>query len=215
MAQAPAGRSHGGEVTGLCRLWYNARDPTCRGCLKHRSGNGAYRLCPYMHEQVDARTLSYGKLVERCFRHVEHTHFQNRVRDVTRRFPVFSFADGGHIRRLTEYLDRAGDPTGTKITPWNLAALYLITAKESLWRQTEPALRGSTIVLSSICAKGLNVQDYSLYQMAKALRRREILVSPGELADKKLTSDETLRLIVNAVLIAMCGQSVINHMFRR
>ena len=67
----------------------------------------------------------------------------------------------------------------------------------------------STVVLSSTCTKGLGVQDYALYQMAKTLRRKEILVSPGELADRKLVSDETLRLIINAVLIAMYGQTVI------
>lgn len=213
MTQAPSGRSHGGEVTGLCRLRYNARDPTCRRCLGHRSGDGTYKLCPYTHERPDAGTLPYGELVKRCFQGVEHTHFQNRVRDVTRKFPVFSFVDGSHVHRLAEYLDLAGNPAGTRITPWNLAALYLITAKESLWRQAEPTRGKSTIVLSPMCAKGLDVQDYALYQMAKALRRREILVSPGELSDRKLVSDETLRLIVNAVLIAICGQTVMNHMF--
>ena len=135
---------------------------------------------------------------------MKHTHFQNRVRDVTRKLPIFSFAGSGHIRRLTEYLNRAGDPTGTEIDPCGLASLYLIIARELLWRQTGPMLREK-----SAYVKGLDVQDYALYQMAKALCRREILVSPGELADRKLVSDETLRLIINAVLIAMCGQTII------
>ena len=211
MTQVPNGASNSGEFIGLCRLRYSARDPTCRSCLGGQTRNGAYRLCPYTHERLDIGALPYGELVERCFRRVKHTHFRNRVRDAAHRFPVFSFADGGHIHRLTEYLDRAGDPAGTEVTPWNLAVLYLLTAREPLWRQAGLVLGESTVVLSSTCAKGLGVQDYALYQMAKTLRRKEILVSPGELADRKLVSDETLRLIINAVLIAMYGQTIIRE----
>ena len=67
----------------------------------------------------------------------------------------------------------------------------------------------------SACVKGLDVQDYALYQMAKALFRKEILISSGELADEKLVSDKTLRLIVNAVLIAICGKPVMDRLPRR
>ena len=211
MTQVPNGASNSGEFIGLCRLRYSARDPTCRSCLGGQTRNGAYRLCPYTHERLDIGALPYGELVERCFRRVKHTHFRNRVKDAVRRFPVFSFADSNHIHRLKEYLNHAGDPTGTRISPWNLASLYLITARETLWQRSEPALKEGSAVRTSVCAKGLSVQDYALYQMAKTLRRKEILVSPGELADRKLVSDETLRLIINAVLIAMYGQTIIRE----
>ena len=206
MTQVPNGVSNSGEFVGLCRLRYSARDPTCQNCLGYQTSNGAYRLCPYTHERLNIEALPYGELVERCFRCVKHTHFQNRVRDITHQFPAFGYAGGGHVRRLTKYLEYAGDTTATAITPWDLAALYLITASKTLWRQAEPLLKEK-----SGCVKGLDAQDYALYQMAKALFRKEILISPGELADKKLVSDETLRLIVNAVLTAMCGQAVIGR----
>ena len=210
MTQIPRASPDNGGSIGLCRLRYSAKDPYCQDCQDRRGENGEYGLCPYARDRLSTETLSYRELVERCFRRVTHSHFRNRLRHVSRRFPAFSYADSGHARRLAAYLKRVGHPVGMGLNPWDLAALYLITARETLWRQAEPMLRGK-----SVCVKGLDVQDYALYQMAKALRRREILVSPGELADKKLTCDETLRLIINAVLVAMCGQTVINHMFRR
>ena len=129
------------------------------------------------------------------------------------KFPAFSFANGGHIRRMAGYLSRAGDPAGIKMHPCSLAALYLLTAKDSLWRQAKPMLAASAA--GRVPVGGLDAQEYALYQMAKMLRHRKIVVSPGELSDRKLVNDTTLRLIINAILIAMYGQAVIAPALRK
>lgn len=213
MTQVPTSGPRRSEHTGLCRLRYSGRDPVCRNCLKSRSGSGGYAICLYTHERLKDDALTYGELVERCFQGMEHTHLQNRIMDITHKFPTFSFANSGHIRRMAGYLSRAGDPAGTKMNPCSLAALYLLTARDSLWRQAKFMLERSAAGRASV--RGLDVQEYALYQMAKMLRQRRIVVSPGELADKKLVNDATLRLIINAILVAMYGQKIMGSLLRR
>ena len=213
MTQVPTSGTGRSEHAGLCRLRYSGRDPVCRNCLKSRSGSGRYAICLYTHERLKDDALTYGELVERCFQGMEHTHLRNRIRDIICKFPAFSFANGGHIRRMAGYLSRAGDPAGTRMNPCSLAALYLLTAKDSLWRQAKPML--ATNAAGFIPVHGLDAQGYALYQMAKMLCRRRLVMVSGELADKRLVSDETLRLIVNAILIAMYGQGVIAPALRK
>lgn len=187
----------------LCRLRYSPEDETCRRCRAERR-----RLCPSESAELAAGTLSYQELVRRCFQSSSPAALWERIKRETERVPAFSW-DQGHRRRLTRYLRQAGHPGGEGISPATLAALYLLTARESLWQRTEISLKKGAISLSPLFEREMDILDTVLYRIARGIQRRKAAVSPEDLANENLVEADTLRHIVNAALIERYGQYVL------
>lgn len=114
------------------------------------------------------------------------------------------FADRGHRARLAKLLAQ-GRPPGNR-----LAALYLLTASETLWARVAPGVSEGTVDFTRASLRGIGVRDYTLYQAAAGFLTRTSRVSPAELADPELVDDAALRLILWAEHIARHGAEALD-----
>ena len=90
-----------------------------------------------------------------------------------------------------------------------MAAVYLLTSDETLWAAAAPAIQSREIDYLKIRLNVLSPQQTALYQAVRGFSAGTILLTPDLLADSRQADDDTLRLIVNAALIARYGTAVI------
>ena len=91
-----------------------------------------------------------------------------------------------------------------------LAAVYLLSASAPIWQRTLAAVKPGQIDFAGVRLGDASIQDYVLYRTAKGLSAGALGVTSEELADAELVSDDTLLLILYAVLIARYGPEVMN-----
>ena len=83
-----------------------------------------------------------------------------------------------------------------------LAVLFLLTARESIWNKLQPHLTEALGKWdASIHVRGLSTQDYALLQTIKSICTGQAKITVSELADEELVDDDTLRLIIDAALL--------------
>ena len=152
--------------------------------------------------------LTYKEVVRLCFDGVNHFSFQVRVNKVTELVPKFSFHNISHAQRMQQYIVCRKD--GSLKERLNLAVLYLLTSQKALWMQTGSAIKNGCDDISQIALVGVDYQGYVIFQVACSIQRGVVQISPEELANEELVTDDTLRLIVNAILIARYGTGVLN-----
>ena len=110
-----------------------------------------------------------------------------------------------HRRRLSEWLE-AGIATSC---PHELAAAYLLSSRAGLWRRVLPHISHGRIDFSSISLRGIDPRDYPVYRAAKGLYCGTLLITSSELADEEQVSSEAFGDILNAMLIARYGKTII------
>ena len=174
---------------------------------ERRPGGGLY-VCPSTtaapslpsHTQVSK--MSYRQLVSERFHGLERSLLWQRIEALTAGAAGLHYNGAGHLERI-----RACQPTDGPVPPeqpeckW-YAALYLLAASGPLWRQTAPAVTWNAVDFTKAVTHGLETQDYALYQAARSIYSHHSKITAAELADEELVCDDTLRLIVDAVLIA-------------
>ncbi len=99
------------------------------------------------------------------------------------------------------------DEEGLVNSHW-LAAVYLFSAHAGLWQKTIAAVERDQIDFASIRLGDASVREYILYRVAKGLCSNQLGASSEELADPELVTDDTLLLVLCAVLIARYGPDV-------
>lgn len=172
-----------------------------------RPGGGSYTFLsdpapPPLSSHTQATKLSYRQLVSDCFRDLERSPLGRRIEALTAGAAGLRYNGAGHLERI-----RACQPTDGPVPPeqpehkW-YATLYLLAARGPLWRQTAPAVTWNAVDFTKAVPHGLETQDYALYQAARSIYSHHSKITAAELADEELVSDDTLRLVVDAVLIA-------------
>ena len=89
-----------------------------------------------------------------------------------------------------------------------LAAVYLLSAHAGLWQKTIAAVDRNQINFASIRLGDASVREYILYRVAKGIFSGALGATSAELADPELVNDDTLLLVLCAVLIARYGPDV-------
>ena len=117
------------------------------------------------------------------------------------------------LMRLSTWHKRQGDA----VDWWNgferydrvwLAAVYLLSAHAGLWQKTIAAVTPGQIDFGSIRLGDASVREYVLYRVAKGIFSGALGATSAELADPELVNDDTLLLVLCAVLIARYGPDV-------
>ena len=65
------------------------------------------------------------------------------------------------------------------------------------------------IDFSSVSLRGIDPRDYPVYRAAKGLYCGKLLITSAELADEEQVSSEAFGDILNAMLIARYGKTII------
>lgn len=197
-----APRRHGRQV--LCGCRFTAADVDCKYCLLYRRRSCSCLTCPYLAERLETGAVSLEELAMESIRPWKHLRLKQRIMGVASQAKEFRFQDQLHIMRMLEMTKEDSSRVGSR---W-LAAVYLLSSQPALWQSALVAVTPDQIDFGRIRLRDIALQDYAIYRAAKGVFHGMLGVASEELADTELVSDETLYLILCAVLIARHGPQV-------
>lgn len=211
MMTPPNFSPRGGGQMILCRFRYKPEDVVCKHCTKYRRGGCTVPVCPWLEERAEAGVVTYSSLAAEFYRKWRDGELGIRIMELLSGKKSVSYMDASHTARLTAYAAYLAHHHKDGSENRRLAALYLLTATETLRRCAIPR----TFDLWSIdigswgTMRTLSEQEYVLFQAAKGIWLGQNTISAAELCDRELVEDKTLRLILDALLIAHYGKAVI------
>lgn len=86
-----------------------------------------------------------------------------------------------------------------------LAAIYLLTSDNALWKQMENNCSNGQIEFNYVSLSKMTPEQYALFMAAKDLYLDETHLSITDLADKAVLDSNAFALVMNAICIARCG----------
>lgn len=186
---------------------FTAEDVDCQYCAQYsRRRCIAPDGCPYIAERIEAGVVDFGEVLQGTFRNPS-VLLRLRLRHMASEYPNTMWQDADHAQRFQRI--RAVLGTNTKRdTPQFLAAMYLLTANEEIYRRSYQAFLRTGFAPSRIRISGISVPDYALVQAAKSLCSGSSSFTLGDLVDTEAVDEQTFRLVVNAILIARYGLGV-------
>lgn len=207
MMSVPGFQKRGGGMMVLCRFHYKKEDVDCTYCRSYMRHTCQESVCPYIPERLEAGTIGYQELAERCLRMAGHQKLWKRASSLSKGNTLPLALEPAHRHRLSEWPE-AGTAS---ICPQKLAAVYLLSSRIGLWRRVLPHISHGRIDFSSVSLRGIDPRDYPVYRAAKGLYCGKLLITSAELADEEQVSSEAFGDILNAMLIAryvaLCGTS--------
>ena len=208
MMTPPNFSPRGGGQTVLCRFRYRPEDVVCKHCTEYRRGGCTEEVCPWLEERVEAGTVTYTSLTAKFYRKWLGTALGERIQELLRGKQSIAYYDSAHTDRLALYaLFLARHRSDHRA----LAAMYLLTARETLRRCAIPRIFDlwGIDIRSWSAVRTLSEQEYVLFQAAKGIWQSQRTITIPELCDRKLVEDKTLELILNAALIAHYGRAML------
>ena len=198
MMSVPGFQKRGGGMMVLCRFHYKKEDVDCTYCRSYMRHTCQESVCPYIPERLEAGTIGYQELAERCLRMAGHQKLWKRASSLSKGNTLPLALEPAHRHRLSEWPE-AGTAS---ICPQKLAAVYLLSSRIGLWRRVLPHISHGRIDFSSVSLRGIDPRDYPVYRAAKGLYCGKLLITSAELADEEQVSSEAFGDILNAMLIA-------------
>ena len=92
--------------------------------------------------------------------------------------------------------------------PRSLAAVYILTADNELWKYMKERCKDGKIEFDGISLFKLTPEQYALFAAAKDLYLDETHLALTDLADNKTLPDKTFMLITKAISIARKGRKI-------
>ncbi|MFR8917683.1 MAG: hypothetical protein ACLVGP_09210 [Oscillospiraceae bacterium] len=197
MMSQPGQKPRGG---GIYRspFHYTPKDVACEYCQNYDRKHPC-RLCECtcLEERIEAGVLELNEFVRECFAPSMGPQFRKRMHQQLReRNPQF-FLSNAHRRRWTYWRERCW-----RLSDRNKAALFLLTAYESLWRRMVWKCGNDGFDFQSVRLGGIEPELYSVYQAAKAIAVGCCNITLADLASPELVTDEAFHLITGALLMA-------------
>lgn len=149
-------------------------------------------------------SFRYKYLVRECFGKVNNYSLKDRLKSLANNFKGEVFLNHNHKERFYKFLQNQ-DLDIHNISSRFTAILYLLTANENLWGNSEGKINPRGVNLQNICLKDINTEGYALYQTAKTISSGKEFIKINELADKELIEDMTFKAIINSALINRYG----------
>ena len=197
MMSQPGQKPRGG---GIYRspFHYTPKDVACEYCQNYDRKHPC-RLCECtcLEERIEAGVLEMNEFVRDCFAPSMGPQLRKRMHQQLReRNPQF-FLSNAHRRRWTYWRERCW-----RLSDRNKAALFLLTAYESLWRRMVWKCGNDGFDFQSVRLGGIEPELYSVYQAAKAIAVGCCNITLADLASPELVTDEAFHLITGALLMA-------------
>lgn len=90
-----------------------------------------------------------------------------------------------------------------------LAAMYLLTATQTLYEHTHQCFTRHGLEFSAARKTGLSIDEYTLLGAAKTIYFGTEDLPAEDIAEEEIVSGQALQYIVNAVLIVRFGEAVL------
>ena len=200
MMSQPGQKPRGG---GIYRspFRYTPEDVSCEYCQNYvRKHPCRLCECTCLEERIEAGVLELNAFMRDCFTPSMGPQFRKRMHQQFReRKPQFFqfFLSDAHRRRWTHWRERCW-----RLSDRNKAALFLLTAYESLWRRMVWKCGNDGFDFQSVRLGGIEPELYSVYQAAKAIAVGCCNITLADLASPELVTDEAFHLITGALLMA-------------
>ena len=200
MMSQPGQKPRGG---GIYRspFRYTPEDVACEYCQNYvRKHPCRLCECTCLEERIEAGVLELNAFMWDCFTPSMGPQFRKRMHQQFReRKPQFFqfFLSDAHRRRWTHWRERCW-----RLSDRNKAALFLLTAYESLWRRMVWKCGNDGFDFQSVRLGGIEPELYSVYQAAKAIAVGCCNITLADLASPELVTDEAFHLITGALLMA-------------
>lgn len=119
MMSVPSFQKRGGGMMVLCRFHYKKEDVDCTYCRSYMRHTCQESVCPYIPERLEAGTIGYQELAERCLRMAGHQKLWKRASSLSKGNTLPLALEPAHRHRLSEWPE-AGTAS---ICPQKLAAV--------------------------------------------------------------------------------------------
>ncbi len=187
---------------------YTPDDVECGYCTEFSKKTGCKAgSCKYLAERIQAGVLTYQDAVMSM--HPQKDGVSQRLQEVAAN-PSGFWMDEAHHRRMRD-VDATMGFIRKRNTPRYYAIMYLLTAREDLYRRTANCFFPHGIDLRFVVYPGLLINAMPLLVAAHMIRDKEdaeLLVNTCQVDD--LPREDFVR-IVNALLIARYG-TVVFHL---
>lgn len=205
MMSQPGHKPRGGGMY-RSQFHYTPKDVECEYCQNYDRKNPCLLCaCTCLKERIEAGVLNLSEFVWDCFASPVEPQLQKRMRQQfgDRRFRFF--LSNFHRRRWTHCRGLCWC-----LSDRNKAALFLLTAYESLWRRMVWKCGNDGFDFQAVHLREIKPELYSVYQAAKAIAVGSSNITLADLASPELVTDEAFQLIINALLMAKYGDVILN-----
>ena len=187
-------------------FYYTPNDVECEYCQNYDRKNPCILCeCICLEERIEAGVLELNEFVRDCFTPSPEPRLQNRMRQQFGERKSRFFLSDTHRRRWTHWRGLCW-----RLSDRNKAALFLLTAYESLWRRMIWKCGNDGFDFQAVHLRGIKPELYSVYQAAKSIAVGSSNITLADLASPELVTDEAFQLIICALLMAKYGDVVLN-----
>ena len=205
MMSQPGHKPRGGGMY-RSQFHYTLRDVECEYCQNYVRKNPCLLCeCTCLEERIEAGVLELNEFVRDCFAPSMELQLQKRMRQQFKDRKFRFFLSDIHRRRWTHWKSLCWH-----LSDRNKAALFLLTAYESLWRRMIWKCGNDGFDFQAVDLRGIRPELYSVYQAAKAIVVGSSNITLADLASPELVTDEAFQLIICALLMAKYGDVVLN-----
>lgn len=192
MMSPPNYKPRGGGRMILNRFRYKPEDVDCKLCTEYKHRRCTQPSCPWLAERLEAGVVNYQSLVLECFRELEGHPLRERVEALIRGRDAIHMEDVAHRHRLSFWRSWLTRRHGKIIDHQPLAALYLLTARESLWNKIQPQLDSeNNLRFTRLSSRGIDPRDYALLQTVKVISGEKAGITTDDLVDPEVVDDDT------------------------
>ena len=185
---------------------YTPKDVECEYCQNYVRKNPCLLCeCTCLEERIEAGALELSTFVLDCFAPSMELRLQKRMRQQFGERESRFFLSDSHRRRWTHWRALCW-----RLSDRNKAALFLLTAYDSLWRRMVWKRGNDGLDFQAVRLRGIKPELYSVYQAAKAIAVGNCNITLADLASPELVTDEAFRLIIYALMMAKYGGVVLN-----
>ena len=196
-------RGHGRYYPGF---QYSRDDMECPYCMNFRRNHPCpLEQCVCLDERIVAGAIDLNEFVRDCFFPEAGVQLQARLERSFNGCSIGFFLRDSHRERWQHWRARCYRMSGR-----NLAALFLLTAYEDIWRRMIWKFDARGFDFQSVQLSGIQPELYSVYQAAKAISTGSRNITLADLASPELVTDEAFHLIVCALLLAKYGDAILN-----
>ena len=179
--------------------------PIKRGCMEVYNDYNSNLTNLFFCVKERPGVLNLSMFVRECFALSMEPQLQERMYQQFGERKSQFFLSDTHRRRWTHWRSLCW-----RLSDRNKAALYLLTAYESLWHRMIWKCGNDGFDFQAVHLRGIKPELYSVYQAAKAIAVGSCNITLADLASPELVTDEAFQLIICALLMAKYGDVVLN-----
>ena len=163
---------------------------------------GPRTSCPWLAERIEAGVVGYREAVMETF--PRDRRLSSRLNLLIKHYPGSLWSNEQHERRM-QYQCAVQGYRRRRDTNAYYAAMYLLTSNDDIYRRTANCFCKDGIEFGYAVLKNTSPHNNALFMAARDLCDKTEAVTMADLAEPEMIDPETLRLIVNATLIARYG----------